>query len=174
MEPTSYSIPTCVRDLGVLLYTTSTSSVQWRAAANQARQLLSTDGVRFPNCLKQTFFHSVERAYRQDTARAKRPSTKERCVFCACGEIIQRVADVYCHVILRGSWAIYGAESFLKSPGNFFSPFSTLFSPLLWHRLCMFPLSLWLYIYSEASVIAVIGDRDHPRKLKIREEVAPL
>ncbi len=27
--------------------------------------------------------------------------------------------------------------------------------------------------YSEASVIAVNGDRDHPRKLKIREEAAP-
>ncbi len=28
--------------------------------------------------------------------------------------------------------------------------------------------------YSEASVIAVNGDRDHPRKLKIREVAAPL
>ncbi len=29
-------------------------------------------------------------------------------------------------------------------------------------------------LYSEASVIAVNGDRDHPRKLKIREAAAPL
>ncbi len=31
-----------------------------------------------------------------------------------------------------------------------------------------------LYKYSEASVIAVNGDRDHKRKLKIREVAAPL
>ncbi len=29
-------------------------------------------------------------------------------------------------------------------------------------------------VYSEVSVIAVNGDRDHPRKLKIREVAAPL
>ncbi len=32
----------------------------------------------------------------------------------------------------------------------------------------------YIYIYSEVSVIAVNGDRDHPRKLKIREVAAPL
>ncbi len=30
------------------------------------------------------------------------------------------------------------------------------------------------YEYGEATVIAVNGDRDHPRKLKIREVAAPL